>query len=59
MGIRKSIQWTQHITTIQLAEHFSVHKSIGNLLSLAMLRWLDHVARMADDTYQKEFYLDG
>ena len=38
MGIGKSVQWAHHITTIQLAEHFGVRESVGNLLSLARLR---------------------
>ena len=33
MGIGRAVQWAQHITTIQLAEHFGVRESVGNLLS--------------------------
>ena len=53
MGMRKSIKWAQYITSIQLAERFVVDESIGNLFSLARLRWLGHVACMADNRTPK------
>ena len=53
MGIGWTIQWVEHITTTQLVERFGMHESISNLLALARLRWLDHVARMPDDHMQK------
>ena len=53
MGIGKSVQSAQYITTIQLAEHFGVRESIGNLLSLARFRRLGHVACMPDDRISK------
>ena len=54
MGIGKAVQWAQHITTIQLAEHFGMQETVSNLLNLARLRWLGHVARMSDDCIPKQ-----
>ena len=53
IGIGKAVQWGQYITTIQLAECFSMQETVGNLLSLARLRWLGRVARMSDDRIPK------
>ena len=53
MGIGRTVQWAQHITTIQMAERFGMRESVGNLLSLARLRWLGHVSRMSDDRIPK------
>ena len=53
MGIGRAIQWAQHITIIPLAEGFGVRESVGNLLSLARLRWLGNAARMSDDRISK------
>ena len=53
MGIGRAVQWAERITTTQLAEHFGMHESIGNLLTLARLQWLGHVARMSDNCMPK------
>ena len=53
MGIGCAVQWTEHITTAQLAECFSMRESISILLSLSRLRWLGHVACMPDDHIPK------
>ena len=53
MGVEKAVQWAQHISTIQLAEHFGVKESISNLLSLARFSWLGHVAQMPHDCIPK------
>ena len=53
MGIRRTVQWAECITTTQLAERFSMSESISNLLTLTRLRWLGHVAHMSDDRMPK------
>ena len=54
MGIGRTVQWAEHITTIQLAERFGMHESVSILLSLRRLRWLGHVACMPDDRIPKQ-----
>jgi len=51
MEIGKAVQWPQHI---QLAKCFGVRESISNLLGLARLKWLGHVAWMPDDRIPKK-----
>ena len=53
MSIERAVQWAECITTTQLAERFGMCESIGNLLTLARLWWLGHVARMSDDRMPK------
>ena len=43
IGIGRAVQWEKRITTTQLAERFDMRESIGNLLTLARLRWLGKV----------------
>ena len=52
-GIGRAVQWEKRITTTQLAERFGMRESISNLLTLARLQWLGHVARMSDDRMPK------
>ena len=44
MGVGRAVQWAQHVTTAQLAEHFGMKESNGHLLGQSRLRWLDHLA---------------
>ena len=53
MGIGRAVQWAEHITTTQLAERFGMRESISNLLTLARLRWLGHVACVSDNRMPK------
>ena len=53
MGIGHAEQWAEHITTTQLAERFGMCESVSILLSLSILRWLEHVAHMPDDRIPK------
>ena len=54
MGIGRSMQWAERITTTQLAECFGIRESIGNLLTSATLRWLGHVACLSDNRMPKK-----
>ena len=49
VGVGRTVQWAEHITFSQLAEDFGMLESVGNLLSLARLRWLSHIACVSDD----------
>ena len=44
MSVGNAVQWAQHITTAQLAEHFGMNESINHLLGQSRLRWLGHLA---------------
>jgi len=57
MEIRKTVQWPQHISSIQLAKCFGVRGSISNLLGLARLRWLGHVAQIPNDHIPKKDFV--
>ena len=48
MGVGKTVQWAQHITTTQLAECFGMNESSNHLLGQSRLRWLGHLAQMSD-----------
>ena len=41
MGVEKVVQWTQHITTAQLAKYVDMIESIGYLLGL---QWFGYLA---------------
>ena len=40
MGIGCIVQWAEHISTAQLAEHFGMQESVSFLLCLSGLKWL-------------------
>ena len=52
ISIRRTVQWKEHLTTVELAEHFGMEQynmveSIGDLRNTQYgLRWLGHVARI-------------
>ena len=52
-GVNRTVQWREHLTTKELAGRFGMVESIGDLLILWRLRWLEHVARMFDTRYPK------
>ena len=47
------MQWRDRLTTAELAGHFGMVESIGDLLKQWRLRWLGHVARMSDVQHPK------
>ena len=55
MGVGRTVQWAEYITTSQLAGHecFGMLESVSNLLSLARHRWLGHIACVPDDHIPK------
>ena len=46
LGVSKSTQWAERLTSDVLAEWLSIGADIGDLLREHHLRWLGHVARM-------------
>ena len=58
MGIGRAVQWAERITTAQLAECFGMCESISNLLTLARIRWLGHVASVSDNRMPKRILFD-
>ena len=60
LGIRRTVQWKEHLTTVELAGRFGMVESIDDLLTQYRLRWLGHVAWMPDtiDT-QRSYCLVG
>ena len=54
LGISRTVQWKEHLTTAELAGRFGMVESIGDLLTQYRLRWLGHVARMPDTRHPKK-----
>ena len=48
MGVSRTEQWREHLTTEEMAGRFGMVESIGDLLIQGRLRWLGHVVRMSD-----------
>ena len=48
LGVSRTVQWRDHLTTAELVGRFDMVESIGDLLTQWRLRWLGHVARMSD-----------
>ena len=44
LGVSRTVQWRDHLTTAELAGRFGMVESIGDLLTQWRLRWLGHVA---------------
>ena len=53
LGVSRSIQWKEHLTTAELFGRFGMVESIGDLLIQCRLRWLGHVARMSENRHPK------
>ena len=54
LGVGRSIQWKEHLTTTELVSRFGMVESIGDLLIQCRLRWLGHVARMSANKHPKK-----
>ena len=53
LGVSRTVQWRDRLTTAELAGRFGMVESIGDLLTQWRLRWLGHVARMSDVRHPK------
>ena len=53
LGVIRTVQWRDRLTTAELAGRFGMVESIGDLLTQWRLRWLGHVARMSDVRHPK------
>ena len=54
LGISRTVQWKEHLTTAEVADRFGMVKSIGNLLTQYRLRWMGHVFQMPDTRHPKK-----
>ena len=54
LGISKTVQWKEHLTTAELTGQFGMVGSIGDLLTQYRLRWLGHVAWMPDTRHLRK-----
>ena len=53
LGITAAQQRTEHLSTVQIAEHFGMRESLEDLMTARRLRWLGHVARIDEDRIPK------
>ena len=54
LGISRTIQWKEHLTTAKLSGCFAMAESIDGLLTECHLRWLGHVAQMPNTRHPKQ-----
>ena len=57
LGISRTIQWKEHLTTVELAGRFGMVESFDDLLTQYQLRWLGHVARVPDTRHADVVWL--
>ena len=54
LGITAMQQWSDHLSSVEIARQFGMEESLEDLITARRLRWLGHVARMKEERVQKK-----
>ena len=54
LGVNRFNQWTEHISSTELASTFGMVETIEDMLIAHRLRWLGHLARMGPERSPKQ-----
>ena len=57
MGISKTRQWKEQITSRELAGWFGMTENVANIIRKHWCRWLGHLAKMDNSTIPKQLLL--